>query len=208
MCIRDLDKHNLAIELWFGARASQLQVMSKSPQRDASHFKNGQKWHKNNHLASFTKVQSKSLIHFVRQETFPYTSDRKREIDSACVFQWSNLHTNATFVYVEEEQLKKDNHIPTTRLNFITLVSLLAWFQFHQQFTCSFYAPRSQKRKKTVKSSSFLCFWDLWAWKLHVKTLMKLTPCVMVYWSSDDCPSTKNAFPLGLTSPPSSSTTC
>ena len=33
--------------------------------------------------------------------------------------------------------------------------------QFHQHFTLSFYACRSQKRKKTLNSSCLLCFWDL-----------------------------------------------
>ena len=33
--------------------------------------------------------------------------------------------------------------------------------QFHQNFMCSFYVQRFPMRKKTVKSSSFLCFWDL-----------------------------------------------
>ena len=36
------------------------------------------------------------------------------------------------------------------------------WGQFHQHFMHSFYAPRSLKRKKTVNSSSFLGFCDLW----------------------------------------------
>ena len=38
-----------------------------------------------------------------------------------------------------------------------------AWCQFHQHFMSSFYAPRSQKRKKTLNSSSFLRFQDLCA---------------------------------------------
>ena len=33
--------------------------------------------------------------------------------------------------------------------------------QFHHHYTSSFQACRSQKCKKTVKSSSFFCFWDL-----------------------------------------------
>ena len=52
------------------------------------------------------------------------------------------------------------------------------WGQFHQHFAHSFYTRRYQKGKKTVNSSSFLRFWDLWVQKqkLHVNTLMKLTP--------------------------------
>ena len=38
--------------------------------------------------------------------------------------------------------------------------------QFHQHFTCCFYSPRSQQRKKIFNSSSFLRFWDLHTWKL------------------------------------------
>ena len=49
------------------------------------------------------------------------------------------------------------------------------WGQFHQHFTSSFYMHRSQKRKKTVRSSNFLHFWDLLPKKLLVNTLMKLT---------------------------------
>ncbi len=46
---------------------------------------------------------------------------------------------------------------------------LLSWpGQFHQHFSSSFYAHRSQKRKKYSQVVSlFLCFWDL---------LMKSTP--------------------------------
>ena len=47
---------------------------------------------------------------------------------------------------------------------------------FINVFTSSFYTRRSQKHKKTVNSSIFLCFWVLWAKKLHVNMLMKLTP--------------------------------
>ena len=46
--------------------------------------------------------------------------------------------------------------------------------QFHQHFTHSFYAHRSLKRKKEVRSSSFLRFWDLCMPKLCVNTLVKL----------------------------------
>ena len=42
-------------------------------------------------------------------------------------------------------------------------VSSFLWRQFHQHFTRSFYVRRSQKRKKTFKSSSFFRFWDLLA---------------------------------------------
>ena len=48
--------------------------------------------------------------------------------------------------------------------------------QFHQHFTHSFYARRSQKRKKTVNLSCFLRFQDLRTLKLRVNTLVKLTP--------------------------------
>ena len=59
-----------------------------------------------------------------------------------------------------------------------TAVCYAIWGQFHQHFTSSFYTRRSQKRKRTVNSSSFLHFWDLQAYKLPVNTLMKLTPGV------------------------------
>ena len=36
-----------------------------------------------------------------------------------------------------------------------------SWSRFHQHCTCSFYACRAQKCKKTVNSSSFLPFQDL-----------------------------------------------
>jgi hypothetical protein len=49
--------------------------------------------------------------------------------------------------------------------------------QFHQQtFMSSFCMCRSQKHKKTVKLSVFLCFRDLRAQKLLIRTLMKTTP--------------------------------
>jgi hypothetical protein len=37
------------------------------------------------------------------------------------------------------------------------------WCQFQQPFMSSFYAPRSQKFKKTDGLSVFLPFWDLCA---------------------------------------------
>ena len=46
---------------------------------------------------------------------------------------------------------------------------------FYEQLLRS-QIPKAQK--KTVKSSSFLRFWDLRVWKLLVNTLMKLTPSV------------------------------
>ena len=46
---------------------------------------------------------------------------------------------------------------------------------FINKFTRSFYMHRSQKCKKTVKSSNFLHFWVLPAFKLPVNMLMKLT---------------------------------
>ena len=50
--------------------------------------------------------------------------------------------------------------------------------QFHQHFMNSFYACRSQKCKKTVRSSSFLHFWYMCAKTLSINTLMKLPPGV------------------------------
>ncbi len=44
---------------------------------------------------------------------------------------------------------------------------ILSKAQFQQCFTCSFYACRPQKRKKTVKS--FLRFWDLRSQKLLIE---------------------------------------
>jgi len=42
--------------------------------------------------------------------------------------------------------------------------------QFHQHPTYSFYARRSQKRKKTLMTELyFLCFWDLRAQKLYIE---------------------------------------
>ena len=54
----------------------------------------------------------------------------------------------------------------TTYLKTITLPQKVGEIdprpQFHQHSTHSFYAPGAQKRKKkTVKSSVFLSFWDL-----------------------------------------------
>jgi hypothetical protein len=44
------------------------------------------------------------------------------------------------------------------------------WAQFHQRSTYSFYAPRSQKCKKTLMTQLyFLRFWDLQEQKLYVE---------------------------------------
>ncbi len=48
--------------------------------------------------------------------------------------------------------------------------------QFHQHSKSSFCASGAQKRKKTIKSSVFLHFWDLRVQKFHVNMLVKLTP--------------------------------
>jgi len=55
------------------------------------------------------------------------------------------------------------------------------WTQFHQHSTYSFYARRSQKRKKILMTwLYFLCFWDLWGMSVKAvhKMLIKLTPGV------------------------------
>ncbi len=59
----------------------------------------------------------------------------------------------------------------------------LTWGQFHQHalFTCSFYARRSQKRKKTLMTwLSCLCFWDLYAYNLLVNMLVKSTTALSI----------------------------
>ena len=48
--------------------------------------------------------------------------------------------------------------------------------QFHQCSMSSFYARRSQNRKKTVKSSSFFVLSGSASIKAAHRTLMKLTP--------------------------------
>ena len=49
-------------------------------------------------------------------------------------------------------------------------LGLVAWCQFHQHFTRSFYVDRTQKRKKDSQVKQiFLRFWDLGAQKLLVK---------------------------------------
>ena len=57
MCFRDMDNFDLVMVVLFYASAN----FRYRPKLDA-HVKIGQKCHKNNHLATFTKVQSKSLI--------------------------------------------------------------------------------------------------------------------------------------------------
>jgi len=52
--------------------------------------------------------------------------------------------------------------------------------QFNQHFMCSFCAGGAQKRKKTVKLSVFLCFWDLRPQKLHIDMLVKSTPALHI----------------------------
>ena len=59
MYIRDIDRFNLILGL------SQFLQNAPSYLRNKTHFKSGQKWPENNHLDSFTKVMSKSLIHSV-----------------------------------------------------------------------------------------------------------------------------------------------
>jgi len=57
--------------------------------------------------------------------------------------------------------------------------------QFHQHFTRSLYACRSQKHKKDNDNlTEFLRFWDLWAQKLRVDMLVKSTPVVSIFYSS------------------------
>ena len=52
--------------------------------------------------------------------------------------------------------------------------------QFHQCSTSSFYAQRSQKRKETVKLSSFIAFLGSVHIKAARRTLVKLTSDVSV----------------------------
>ncbi len=49
-------------------------------------------------------------------------------------------------------------------------------YQFDQPFTSSFFARRSQKRKKTVKLSVFIVHLGSACVQGVIKTLMKLTP--------------------------------
>ena len=61
-----------------------------------------------------------------------------------------------------------------------SFVELSTWGQFHQRSTSSFYACRSQKRKKTVKLSSFIVLLGSARVKVACRTLVKLTLGVYV----------------------------
>ena len=54
MCIWDLDKLHLI--WWFGFRREPIFTSAPSAPKNIIHFKSGQKWRKNNHLALFTKA--------------------------------------------------------------------------------------------------------------------------------------------------------
>jgi len=55
---------------------------------------------------------------------------------------------------------------------------IVSWCQFHQHFTCNFYAQRFLKCKKTVKSSGFFVVSGSARIKAARRMLMKLTPGV------------------------------
>ena len=52
--------------------------------------------------------------------------------------------------------------------------------QFHQRSTSSFYACRSQKCKKTIKSSSFFALLGSTSVKSACRMLVKLTPSLLI----------------------------
>ncbi len=55
--------------------------------------------------------------------------------------------------------------------------NIVTWCQFHQHFTQSFYACRSQKRQITLKTwLYFFVHWESGLVKAAHKTMMKLTP--------------------------------
>jgi len=55
-------------------------------------------------------------------------------------------------------------------------VDLETWDQFHQHFTHSFYACRSQKHKKTVKSAVFFCAFEIYTHKSFKWNIGEIDP--------------------------------
>ena len=64
------------------------------------------------------------------------------------------------FTLGDPKSAKKDNQVMQPFALSGSDEEIDPWCQFHQHFTSSFYARRSQKHKKTVKSCSFLRFQD------------------------------------------------
>ncbi len=63
----------------------------------------------------------------------------------------------------------------------LILVHHLNRGQFHQHFTCSFYAHRSQKHKNTDSLTAFFALLGSGCIKAEHKMLMKLTPADLAY---------------------------
>jgi len=66
---------NLTWLWWFGFRLEPISDKDQATAIIVALFKNGQKWHKNNHLATFSKDQSKSLIYFIQIASLLSLSD-------------------------------------------------------------------------------------------------------------------------------------
>ena len=67
LCIRDLDKLNL---VWFGFKLKPISgnYRAPSPKIDTVvNIQSGLKWHKNNHIVTYTKVESKPVKHSVQE---------------------------------------------------------------------------------------------------------------------------------------------
>ena len=59
---------------WFGFRLKPIFATAKAASKNTTCFKSDPKWLENNHLAKFTKVQSKSLTHSVHSKSFAKTT--------------------------------------------------------------------------------------------------------------------------------------
>ena len=71
--------------------------------------------------------------------------------------------------------------IPPFKVLFI-FVKIVNWGQFYQHSTCSFYARRSQKRKKDCQVKQFFVLLGSSSVKAACRMLVKLTPDLFEKW--------------------------
>ena len=138
MCIRYL---SLSWLWWLRFRPSQFKVVPELPQKVKT-LKAFKKCNKNSHLATYSKVLSKSLIHSVEKK---WWNLRSVKIDLV-------IHLAR---YIRHHDPQKQRKYTNFDFHLLREIERESWCQFHQHFTSSFNAQRSQKSKKTVKSSSF-----------------------------------------------------
>jgi len=102
---------------------------------------NSAKHQKNNILANCRRFHQRFTIAFFVRKSF-------RQHFSSYILAKKHFHTKKSVYNVDE---------------------IDTWAQYHQRFTCSFYAQRARMRKKDSQVSSvFWLFWDLRWWNWHL----------------------------------------